>query len=85
MLRPPKAHLLGASVSDLEALLKELGQPAFRARQLRDWMFGSFESDFGKMSNLPKALQQALLSVRQSVDYQHPFYWSGFFLIGDGR
>lgn len=32
-----------------------------------------------------KALQQALLSVRQSVDYQHPFYWSGFFLIGDGR
>ncbi|MBW8890041.1 MAG: 23S rRNA (adenine(2503)-C(2))-methyltransferase RlmN, partial [Fibrobacteres bacterium] len=60
MLRPPKAHLLGASVPDLEALVKELGQPAFRARQLRDWMFGPFESDFGKMSNLPKALQQAL-------------------------
>ena len=32
-----------------------------------------------------KALQQGLLSIRQSVDYRHPFYWSGFFLIGDGR
>lgn len=36
-------------------------------------------------STRAKALQQGLLSVRQSVDYRHPFYWSGFFLIGDGR
>ena len=60
MVRPPKAHLLDAGVFELEALIKEMGQPPFRARQLRDWLFGSFESDFGKMSNLPKELQQAL-------------------------
>jgi 23S rRNA (adenine2503-C2)-methyltransferase len=47
-------------VPELEALVKESGQPAFRARQLRDWTFGRFESDFGKMTNLPKALQQDL-------------------------
>lgn len=60
MVSSPKAHLLGATVSELEAFVKELGQPAFRARQLRDWMFGRFESDFGNMSNLPKPMQQAL-------------------------
>jgi 23S rRNA (adenine2503-C2)-methyltransferase len=60
MVKPPKAHLLGAGVSELETFVKELGQPSFRARQLRDWMFGRLESDFAKMSNLPKAMQEAL-------------------------
>jgi CHAT domain-containing protein len=32
-----------------------------------------------------KALQQSALTVRQSGGYRHPFYWSSFFLIGDGR
>ena len=60
MVETPKAHLLGATVSELEALVKELGQPAFRGRQVRNWIFDNLESDFGKMSNLPKALQLAL-------------------------
>jgi 23S rRNA (adenine2503-C2)-methyltransferase len=60
MSNPPKAHLLGATVSELESVVTSLGQPAFRAKQLRNWMFGNLESDFGKMSNLPKPLQDAL-------------------------
>lgn len=60
MVKTPKAHLLGASFSELETLVRELGQPAFRARQLRDWIFGRLESEFGRMSNLPKPMQQAL-------------------------
>ena len=32
-----------------------------------------------------RALQQSALLVRQSVEYRHPFYWSGFLMIGDGR
>ena len=32
-----------------------------------------------------KALQQSALTLRQSTEYRHPFYWSGFILIGDGK
>lgn len=31
------------------------------------------------------ALQQSALMLRRSSDYQHPYYWSGFALLGDGR
>ena len=31
------------------------------------------------------ALQQSALALRRSTDYQHPFYWAAFSLIGDGR
>lgn len=32
-----------------------------------------------------QALQQASLKLLQSGQYQHPFYWAGFVLVGDGR
>jgi CHAT domain-containing protein len=32
-----------------------------------------------------RALHQSLLSVRKSSEYQHPYYWAGFALIGDAR
>ena len=60
MTETPKAHILGASVPELEAIVTSLGQPAFRAKQVRNWMFGNLEYDFGKMSNLPKPLQESL-------------------------
>jgi CHAT domain-containing protein/Tfp pilus assembly protein PilF len=31
-----------------------------------------------------KALQQAALSVMQKPEFRHPFYWSGFVLMGEG-
>ena len=32
-----------------------------------------------------RALHQSLLSLRKSNDYQHPYYWAGFAMIGDAR
>jgi CHAT domain-containing protein len=31
------------------------------------------------------ALQQSALTLRRSREYQHPYYWSGFALLGEGR
>src|SRR3954466_3434582 len=55
-----KSHILGASPQDLEALVVSLGEPAFRARQVHNWMFRNLESDFSRMTNLPKPLQEKL-------------------------
>ena len=32
-----------------------------------------------------EALQRSALTLRRSPLYQHPYYWSGFALMGDGR
>lgn len=32
-----------------------------------------------------RALRQSLLAVRRSADYQHPYYWASFAMIGDAR
>jgi CHAT domain-containing protein/Tfp pilus assembly protein PilF len=32
-----------------------------------------------------RALRQSLLAIRRSADYQHPYYWAGFAMIGDVR
>ena len=32
-----------------------------------------------------RALRQSLLALRRSADYQHPYYWAGFALMGDAR
>jgi 23S rRNA (adenine2503-C2)-methyltransferase len=55
-----KAHILGASLQELESLVVSLGQPAFRARQIHNWMFKNLETDFSRMTNLPKPLVEAL-------------------------
>ncbi|MCD7753732.1 MAG: 23S rRNA (adenine(2503)-C(2))-methyltransferase RlmN [Clostridiales bacterium] len=54
---------------DLEALMADLGQPKFRAKQVFQWLHRGVAS-FEEMSNLPKALreqlaEQCLLTVPQ--------------------
>jgi len=31
------------------------------------------------------ALRQSVLSLRRNPDYQHPYYWASFAMIGDSR
>ncbi len=57
-----KSHILGLGRGELEALVVSLGQPAFRARQIQNWVFRNLETDFRKMSNLPKDLVDGLES-----------------------
>jgi CHAT domain-containing protein len=38
-----------------------------------------------KQSSKASALQQSALAIRRSTDYQHPYYWAAFSLIGEAR
>lgn len=57
-------ELLGCTPEELGAYLKEMGQPAFRAKQLFAWLHQGVP--FEKMSNLPKVLRECL--ARECVD-----------------
>lgn len=48
------------SYQELTAFLKETGEPAFRARQVFDWIYKKGVADFGAMSNLSSALREKL-------------------------
>ena len=53
-----KTQLLGMTPEELGVFFKELGQPAFRAKQVFAWLHQGVP--FEKMSNLPKALRERL-------------------------
>ncbi|MDD3411414.1 MAG: 23S rRNA (adenine(2503)-C(2))-methyltransferase RlmN, partial [Eubacteriales bacterium] len=53
-----KAILLDFTPDELAAYLKELGQPAFRGRQVYEWLMRG--KRFEDMSNLPQSLRRAL-------------------------
>ena len=53
-----KTQLLSMTPEELVVYLKELGQPAFRAKQLFAWLHQGVP--FERMSNLPKSLRETL-------------------------
>ena len=55
-----EANLIGLSREELTAAMTGIGQPAFRARQLWNWIYHRGETDFAKMSNLSKDFRAAL-------------------------
>lgn len=48
------------SLDELQDLVKELGQPAFRAKQLNEWIHEKNVCSFDDMTNLPAALREKL-------------------------
>ena len=54
-----KQHLKSMTQAEIGAVLKELGQPAFRAKQVYTWLHKGVRS-YDEMTNLPKALRDAL-------------------------
>ena len=54
--------LRSLSLDELTAQLSEKGCPAFRARQIRQWLDQGV-TDFREMTNLPKALREELAAV----------------------
>ena len=52
-------HLKSMTVAEIGGVLKELGQPAFRAKQVFSWLHKGVRS-YEEMSNLPKALRDTL-------------------------
>ena len=53
-------NLSDLSPSALEAWLSELGQPRFRATQIREWLWKHLATTLEEMTNLPKDLRIAL-------------------------
>ena len=59
---------LGTELTDLRTLthgqlsdtLKELGQPAFRVKQIESWIWEKGARSFDEMTNLPKSLREQL-------------------------
>ncbi|MGN1017105.1 MAG: 23S rRNA (adenine(2503)-C(2))-methyltransferase RlmN [Faecousia sp.] len=52
-------NLKSLTLPEMAAILKELGQPAFRAKQVFTWLHKGARS-YEEMSNLPKALREEL-------------------------
>jgi 23S rRNA (adenine2503-C2)-methyltransferase len=53
-------NLREAGLRDLEAMMSALGEPAFRAKQIHEWVWQKFAADINDMTNLPKALREKL-------------------------
>ena len=54
-----KEHLKSKTLPELAEILKALGQPAFRAKQVYSWLHRGVRS-YEEMTNLPQALRAAL-------------------------
>ena len=54
-------HLKSMAIPEIGVVLKELGQPAFRAKQVFSWLHKGVRS-FDEMTNLPKTLRDTLES-----------------------
>ena len=56
----PMLDLRSLSHEELVALMAELGMPAFRAKQVEEWVWKKHVSSFDEMTNLSKALRTEL-------------------------
>ncbi|RYD58236.1 MAG: 23S rRNA (adenine(2503)-C(2))-methyltransferase RlmN [Sphingobacteriales bacterium] len=52
-----------SSLQDLEALMKEWSEPAFRAKQIYEWIWKRFAGDINDMTNLSKSLREKLAAA----------------------
>ena len=52
--------LMGMLPAELESWLKEQGEPAYRGRQIFQWIHQKNVFTFEEMNNLPKALREKL-------------------------
>ena len=55
-----KPNLYDLELPELEALLATWGQPAYRARQIWEWLYKRLATDLEAMSSLPKVLREQL-------------------------
>jgi 23S rRNA (adenine2503-C2)-methyltransferase len=61
-------HLYDLTLQEMEAWLRELGEPAYRATQVFQWLYQRRVNSVNEMTNLSKALRQKLAetSILQS-------------------
>ena len=52
--------LLGLNTKEIEAALRERGEPAFRGRQIAAWIYKRGATSFEEMTDLPASLRESL-------------------------
>jgi 23S rRNA (adenine2503-C2)-methyltransferase len=52
--------LIGRTTEELEAVVEELGQPAYRAKQLAQWIYKRGADSFDSMTDLPLRFREGL-------------------------
>jgi 23S rRNA (adenine2503-C2)-methyltransferase len=57
--------LIGLNKTELQAAMKDIGEPAFRADQLHSWLYVKAVRSFEDMSNMSKPLRQKLAAHYQ--------------------
>jgi len=55
-----KLDILSMTPSEIESLIKEMGQPAYRAKQIWGWLHQKHVQTFCQMANLPKTMRDQL-------------------------
>ncbi|MEG0617323.1 MAG: 23S rRNA (adenine(2503)-C(2))-methyltransferase RlmN, partial [Oscillospiraceae bacterium] len=55
-----KCSIISYTMQELSEIIKEIGQPAFRAKQLFVWLHSKNVESFSEMTNLPKTLLKQL-------------------------
>lgn len=58
-----RVHLVGMSADELAAFAEELGQPAFRGRQIAAWLYRKGVVSVAEMTDLPAAFRSQLEEV----------------------
>jgi 23S rRNA (adenine2503-C2)-methyltransferase len=69
-------NLYDLDFNHLTQLLTDMGEPAFRARQVWQWVYQKYALDFDRMHNIPKTLREKLetaatLNTGRIVSEQH--------------
>lgn len=62
--------MFALDASRFEKVAAELNLPSFRLKQIREWIYSRYASDFYQMSNLPQALREALANKYQITGSQ---------------
>lgn len=70
-----KPSLFGKTLSELQQIVSELGQPQYIAKQLADWLYKKHSTSFDEMTNLSLHLRELLaenycLDVVESTNVQ---------------
>ncbi|MCR5671875.1 MAG: hypothetical protein K6G10_12780, partial [Butyrivibrio sp.] len=55
-----KTDIKSLTFSELTEEVKALGEPAFRAKQLYEWIHVKMARDYDEMTNIPKSLKEKL-------------------------
>jgi 23S rRNA (adenine2503-C2)-methyltransferase len=66
-----RPSLVGLTRDELAAIVRELGEPAFRVKQLWRWIYNRGVTDFDAMTNIAKALRRRL-AERFTLDRPRP-------------